>query len=495
MVSQASTLDEQESRANSCEVAHRPAMTLTVIGCPDEDWRVGELALLAAPESSEPRLLGRGSAQPADPCARLTFARVSGGAIEAALPLGLSRISRVQALVRRCGPHAIEIRNLGRSELLHDGKPVDVARIRPGEAVQFGRQLLLLGVMRTPGLRTLDDEFAAHSFGRADRFGIVGESDAVWALRRRIAFVAARHGHVLIHGASGTGKELVACALHALSDRRARGLVARNAATLPDGIIDAELFGNVRNYPNYGVPERPGLIGQAHGTSLFLDEFAELPPGMQPHLLRVLDGGDYQRLGEATARRSDFRLIAATNRPLETIKEDLRARFAFVLELPDLNDRRDDVPLLAAHLLRQMAERDAQLAQRLFAQGDLQRAPRLSFALLRALVAHSYRSNVRELEAWLWRAIESSRGDELELSGTPEAEACELRALPTRENSAVCASPPSALGSDKIQAVLDEHNGSVEAAWRALGLSNRYTLRRLIAKHGLEIRRKPKSRA
>jgi two-component system nitrogen regulation response regulator GlnG/two-component system response regulator HydG len=491
MVSQASTLDEQEARASSLDVAAPPGMTLTVIGCPDETWRIGEVALLAALESREPRLLGRGSAQPADPCARLAFARVSGGAIEAALPLGLSRLSRVQALVRRLAPDAIEIRNLGRSELMHDGKAVAVALVRPGETVQFGRQLLLLGVMREAGLRVHDNGSAAHSFGRADRHGIVGESDAVWALRRRIAFVAARSGHVLIHGASGTGKELVAAALHALSARGGRALVGRNAATLPDGLMDAELFGNLRNYPNYGVPERPGLIGQAHGSSLFLDEFAELPQALQPHLLRVLDAGDYQRLGEASARRSDFRLIAATNRPLETLKEDLRARFAFTLELPDLNDRRDDIPLLAAHLLRRCAERDANLAQRLFANGDLQREPNLSFALLRALVTHRYRSNVRELETRLWHAIESSRGSELELQGSESRVQTQAGRVSTADGS----SHDDALAPDRIQAVLDEHNGRVEAAWRALGLSNRYTLRRLIAKHGIEIRRKPKPRA
>ena len=117
----------------------------------------------------------------------------------------------------------------------------------------------------------------------------------------------------MLLGETGTGKELAARAVHRFSTRADRPLVARNAATMPAGLIDAELFGNARNYPNPGMAERPGLVGQADGGFLFLDEIGELPSELQAHLLRVLDaGGEYQRLGESRVRRSDFRLLAAT---------------------------------------------------------------------------------------------------------------------------------------------------------------------------------------
>src|SRR5690606_5383103 len=103
-------------------------------------------------------------------------------------------------------------------------------------------------------------------------FGIVGESPAAWALRDELAFVAARDLHVLLHGATGTGKELAARAIHGLGRSAGREMIARNAATLPAGIADAELFGNAKDYPNPGMRERPGLVGAADGSTLFLDE-------------------------------------------------------------------------------------------------------------------------------------------------------------------------------------------------------------------------------
>ncbi len=166
-------------------------------------------------------------------------------------------------------------------------------------------------------------------------------------------------GHVLVHGASGTRKELVARAVHAISSRSTGPIVCRNAATFPEALIDAELFGNARNYPNAGMPERRGLVGEADGGTLFLDEFAELPPAMQAHLLRVLDAGEYQRLGEPRARTSSFRLVAATNRPLAAMKEDVLARLVHRIEIPGLDARMEDVPLIARHLFARMAAGNA----------------------------------------------------------------------------------------------------------------------------------------
>jgi two-component system nitrogen regulation response regulator GlnG/two-component system response regulator HydG len=250
------------------------------------------------------------------------------------------------------------------------------------------------------------------AFGEPDAFGLVGESPAMWELRHRIVAVARQPFHVLVLGPSGAGKELVARAIHARSPRGAAPMVCRNAATIPEGLAAAELFGNLRNYPNPGMLDRPGLIGQAHGTTLFLDEFAELPPALQAHLLRVMDDGEYQRLGEATMRRADVRIIAATNRPTRDVKHDVLARLKVRIAVPGLQERREDVPLLVAHLLRRQAVADPSVARRFFS-GD---APLVSPVLMEALVQHAYTTHVRELDALLVRAILEGRGHYLELS-------------------------------------------------------------------------------
>ena len=168
--------------------------------------------------------------------------------------------------------------------------------------------------------------------------------------------MAARREHVLVLGESGTGKELVAQAIHALGPRSGRRLVARSAATVPATLIDAELFGNAPSYPNAGMAERPGLVGEADGSTLFLDEIGELPVELQTHLLRLLDGGDYQRLGDARRRTADLRVVGATNRPTGQLKADLAARFPLRVHAPGLHERRDDVMLVARHVLRELVE-------------------------------------------------------------------------------------------------------------------------------------------
>ncbi len=136
--------------------------------------------------------------------------------------------------------------------------------------------------------------------------------------------------------------------------------------------MDAELFGHAKNYPNQGSPERRGLVGEADGGTLFLDEFAELPASLQAHLLRVLDDGEYHRLGDARARRADLRLIAATNRPEQSLKHDVLARLKARIAVPDFDARREDIPLLVAHLLRRQAAGAPALLERFFPGGAAQ---------------------------------------------------------------------------------------------------------------------------
>jgi DNA-binding NtrC family response regulator len=319
-------------------------------------------------------------------------------------------------------------------------------------------------------------------FGEPDAQGILGESAATWLLREQLAFVARSATHVLLVGASGTGKELAARAIHAMSARAANAFVDRNAATLPAGIIDAELFGNARNYPNAGMPERPGLIGQADGGMLFLDELAELPGEQQSHLLRALDaGGEYQRLGESTCRRSDFRLVGATNRDPSVLKHDLRARLTSVVELSPLSSRREDIPLLARHLLMGAAKRSPDVAAR-FVEGSAKGRPHARFtpAFVEYILRQEFTTNARELEAVLWRAMSEATGADLAPPTGLAGESGSAPERPTKVASRTAVEP----SIERIRAALADAGGSVEKAARALGLS-RFALYRLVKKHGL----------
>jgi two-component system response regulator HydG len=373
----------------------------------------------------------------------------------------------------------IEVRMLGKNRLLTQaGRYAESVRVSVGETVEIADHLLLLCVWQPIELPGSAPDAAAHPFGEADPYGFVGESPAAWRLREQIEFMAGRSGHLLLFGQSGTGKELVARAIHALSPRRERSLVARNAAVFPASLVDAELFGNVANYPNVGSPERPGLIGQAQGSTLFLDEVGELPPDLQAHLLRVLDaGGEYQRLGEARSRHADIRILGATARRPEDLRLDFGARFRLRLELPTLNERRQDIPLIARRLLLQAARCDPFVERLLASRGA---GFGVGPALMRQLVTHHYRAHVRELDALLWHSMSGGCGlepnDELAISDRRASEPA------PSESKTVPRLPPTA---SEVRASLERHGGVKERAWRDLGLSSRHALKRLIRKYEL----------
>jgi DNA-binding NtrC family response regulator len=395
---------------------------------------------------------------------------------------------------------AIFVSNIGRRELLVDGRVVDRAVVRPGDMLEIKNRLLLLCVIRPvllPRCRSWDRE-KTPSFGAPDSFGLVGESLAAWALRDQIAFLAPRNAHVLVRGESGTGKELAAQALHALSSRASRRIVARNAATIPSGLVDAELFGSVASYPNANSPDRPGLVGEADGSTLFLDEIGELPEELQTHLLRVADAeGDYQRLGESRRRRASFRLIGATNRPLDRLKPDLLARIPLRLAVPGLNERIEDVPLVARYLLGRIAARDPEMGQRFFDGWNGRTGePRVTAALVRAVTQHRYTTHVRELESLLWCAIATSAGDHIDLTDELRSELEGRRAsmtpsAPPPSRSLSLPAPPSRrdareVSEDELRASMTRHAGVQSKVWRELGLANRYVLQRLLRRYGIK---------
>ena len=229
--------------------------------------------------------------------------------------------------------------------------------------------------------------------------GMIGRSEAMQRVYRLTQLVAPRTTSVLIVGPTGSGKELVARALHELSPRAAKPFVAVNCAAIPEALLESELFGHTRGAFTGAVQAQMGRIPAAHGGTLFLDEVSELPLSMQAKLLRFLEQKEVQRLGTAEVTRVDARVIAASNVDLAgragrgEFREDLFYRLsAFPLELPPLSERREDIIPLAEHFLACMAA--AMSAP----------CPRLSEEAARVLEAHPWKGNVRELQHVMERA-------------------------------------------------------------------------------------------
>ncbi len=236
--------------------------------------------------------------------------------------------------------------------------------------------------------------------GEADPLpGMIGRSPGMQQVYRMARLVAPRLTTVLIAGPTGSGKELVAQALHGLSSRSAKPLIVVNCAAIPETLLESELFGHARGAFTGAVQAQVGRIPAAHGGTLFLDEVSELPLGMQAKLLRFLEQKEVQRLGAAEPTRVDVRVIAASNVDLAAraargeFREDLFYRLsAFPLELPALSERRTDIVPLAEHFLACMAAAMSMPC------------PRLSGEAVEILEGHPWRGNVRELQHVMERA-------------------------------------------------------------------------------------------
>ncbi len=231
-------------------------------------------------------------------------------------------------------------------------------------------------------------------------FGILGRSPATQTLLTQIGLVAPTGASVLITGESGTGKELIARAIHDASTRNDRPLIRVNCAAIPRELFESEIFGHVRGAFTGAIRDRVGRFELAHGGTLLLDEVGEIPLELQGKLLRVLQEGEFERVGEERTRRVDVRVIAATNRDLRQevrarrFREDLFYRLnVFPIESRPLRERREDIPLLASHFLRQASER-LRASVLPLTEGDARR-----------LSAYDWPGNVRELENLMERAV------------------------------------------------------------------------------------------
>jgi transcriptional regulator with GAF, ATPase, and Fis domain len=244
-----------------------------------------------------------------------------------------------------------------------------------------------------------------HAYGE-----IIGESPSLKSVVSRIDLVAPTDASVLVSGESGTGKELVAREIHRHSRRRRHPLIKVNCATIPMELYESEFFGHVKGAFTGAISDRIGRFEAADGGSLFLDEVAEIPIGLQGKLLRVLQEGEFERVGEGRTRRVDVRIIAATNKNLAEeirhgrFREDLYYRLnVFPIDITPLRDRREDIAALAYHFLAKLA-------------GRMNRpVPPLSQANLADLCAHDWPGNARELQNVIERALILSPPDRLNL--------------------------------------------------------------------------------
>jgi len=239
---------------------------------------------------------------------------------------------------------------------------------------------------------------------------IVGESAILRRVLKEVETVAPTGSTVLICGETGTGKELIARALHDLSPRRERTFVKLNCAAIPTGLLESELFGHEKGAFTGAISQKVGRFELAHQGTLFLDEVGDIPPELQPKLLRVLQEQEFERLGSTKTIAVDVRLVAATNRDLAAMVADGRFRSdlyyrlnVFPLVLPPLRERSDDIPRLVRHFTQRFARRMGR------------RIETIPSAILDALVRHPWPGNIRELQNVIERAVILSPGSTLQV--------------------------------------------------------------------------------
>ena len=302
---------------------------------------------------------------------------------------------------------------------------------------------------------------------KGERPRLIAEAPSMRPVLELIARVGPSDANVLITGENGTGKGTVAQAIHAASNRASRSLVTVNAAGLPDGVFESELFGHVRGAFTDAKTDRVGRFELADGGTLFLDEIASVPVSLQPKLLRVLETGEFERVGSSKTRRVDVRILSATNAALTDeisagrFRQDLLFRLNTIeIALPPLRDRREDIPLLAAHFLETHGKR-----YRKAISG-------LSNDALQALIRHPWPGNIRELDHAVERGVLMStspviQAGDLGLRDAPDGGA-RLEDMSLEDVERLL-----------ITKALGRFGGNVSQAAKALGLSRSALYRRL----------------
>src|SRR5262245_36704761 len=363
---------------------------------------------------------------------------------------------------------AVEVMRRGARDFIQ--KPWDNARLL---AILRTQMELARALRRGQRLEAenlaLRDQTAAANLPR-----VVAESPAMKSVLKVVQRIGPADANVLITGENGTGKEVIARSLHALSGRAAKPLISVNAGALAAGLFESELFGHVRGAFTDAKTDRVGRFELADGGTLFLDEIANVPLNLQAKLLRVLETGEFERVGSSKTHKVDVRVLSATNADLKQdvaegrFRQDLMFRLNTVeIDLPPLRDRREDVAALADHVLRQHSEH--------------YRRGRMDFTLqaLEALRGYSWPGNVRELDHIIERAVLMSS------SNTVTAMDLALQTSPAAQLSARL-EEMSLEDAERllIKKALARFEGNANRAAEALGLS-RSALYRRLQKYGL----------
>jgi DNA-binding NtrC family response regulator len=338
----------------------------------------------------------------------------------------------------------------------------------------------LLAILRTQidlrqALRQASRLEAENRILRAEsRPTFLAKSAAMAPVMELIGQIGPSDANVLITGEHGTGKEVVARTLHVLSARATKPMVTVNAGGLSEGVFESELFGHVKGAFTDARADRVGRFELADGSTLFLDEIANVPLNLQAKLLRVLETGDLERVGSSSTRRVNVRVLAATNADVNAeaaagrFRQDLLFRLNTIeIHIPPLRDRREDVDLLAHHFLHGYAQR-----YRKNISG-------FDTAAIKAMHEHAWPGNVRELDHAVERGVllspgPSVRAADLGLRAQAAGGAAKLEEMSLEE-----------VERHLIQRTLSRHEGNVSQAAKALGLSRSAMYRRL-QKHGLE---------
>jgi DNA-binding NtrC family response regulator len=305
------------------------------------------------------------------------------------------------------------------------------------------------------------------------RVNLIAESAVMQPVLQMIARVGPSDANILITGENGTGKGTVARALHVVSLRAGRPLATVNAGGLSEGVFESELFGHVKGAFTDAKTDRVGRFEMADGGTLFLDEIANVPLNLQPKLLRVLETGEFERVGSSKTRRVDVRILSATNSDLHQevstgrFRQDLLFRLNTIeIRLPPLRERKEDIAALAQHFLKQHAQRYRK------------RVTAFEAAALRALSEHAWPGNVRELDHAVERAVLMTQGPEIKAGD-----------LGLRAGSQDAATKLDDMSLEEVEAflikkALGRFDGNVSRAAEALGLS-RSALYRRLQRYGL----------